>query len=36
VEPIKKNDNLEAFSTIKNLYFSGFYDLPEDNYLKKP
>ena len=35
MEPIKKNDNLEAYSTVNNLYFSGFFDFPEDNYLKK-
>ena len=36
MEPIKKNDNLEAYSTANNLYFSGFYDFTEDNYFKKP
>ena len=35
MEPIKKNDNLEAFSTVNNLYFSSFYEFSEDNYLKK-
>jgi hypothetical protein len=36
VEPIKKNDNLEAFSIVKNLYFWTFYSFSEDKYLKKP
>ena len=35
MEPIKKKGNLEAYSTVNNLYFSGFYDFPEDNYSKK-
>jgi hypothetical protein len=35
MEPIKKNDNLEAYSTLNNLYLSGFYDFSEDNYSKK-
>jgi len=35
LEPIKKNGNLEAYSTVNNLHFSGFYDFPEDNYSKK-
>jgi len=36
VEPTKKIGNLEAYSTVNNLYFSGFYDFPENNYSKKP
>jgi len=36
VEPIKKNGNLEAFSTLKNPCFYGFYGIPEDNYSNKP
>jgi hypothetical protein len=36
VEPIKKNGNLEAYSAVNNLYFSWFYNLSEDKYLKRP
>ena len=32
----KKNGNLEAYSTINNLYFSWFYNFSEDNYSKNP
>ena len=35
MEPIKKKGNLEAYSTVNNLYFSGFYYFSEDNYLIK-
>jgi len=36
LEPTKKNGNLEAYSTVNNLYFSLFCDFSEDNYSKKP
>jgi hypothetical protein len=36
LEPIKKNGNLEAYSTVNNLYFSSFYEFSEDKYSKKP
>ena len=36
MEPIKKNGNLEAYSTVNNLYFSLFCNFSEDNYSKKP
>ena len=36
MEPIKKNGNLEAYSTVNNPYFSSFCRFSEDKYLKKP
>ena len=35
MEPIKKIGKLEAYSTVNKLYFTSFYDFPEDNYSKK-